>query len=192
MEGLQPARVGVPPVVERRHGSSPTISCSTSSSTRILRQRSTRRPSVRSSPTTSPATSPTGLCRQVSWIVAPNGHDEHPPSAPALGMWFTHQVSSALVSNPKIWAKTVLFILYDENDGFFDHVAPPDTTAGDAGRISDHRPAAGTGLRYRRTHRSRLPGPHARRLPLLPGRATSAPRPSTTPPSCASWRRASG
>jgi phospholipase C len=38
---------------------------------------------------------------------------------------FTNQVLSALVSNPKVWAKTVLFITHDENDGFFDHVAPP-------------------------------------------------------------------
>jgi phospholipase C len=70
---------------------------------------------------------------QVSWITPPNGYDEHPPSAPALGMWFSHNVISALVSNPKVWAKTVLFIMYDENDGFFDHVAPPTPPAGTPG-----------------------------------------------------------
>jgi phospholipase C len=69
----------------------------------------------------------------VSWITPPNGYDEHPPSAPALGMWFSHNVISALVANPKVWAKTVLFIMYDENDGFFDHVAPPTPPAGTAG-----------------------------------------------------------
>ncbi len=62
---------------------------------------------------------------QVSWITPPIGDDEHPPSPPAIGMWFSHNVISALVSNPKVWSKTVLFIMYDENDGFFDHVAPP-------------------------------------------------------------------
>ncbi|HXQ62139.1 MAG TPA: alkaline phosphatase family protein [Acidimicrobiales bacterium] len=70
---------------------------------------------------------------QVSWITPPNGYDEHPPSAPALGMWFSHSVISALVSNPKVWSKTVLFIMYDENDGFFDHVAPPTPPPGTAG-----------------------------------------------------------
>jgi phospholipase C len=70
---------------------------------------------------------------QVSWIAPPNGYDEHPPSPPALGMWFSHQVISALVSNPKIWSKTVLFIMYDENDGFFDHVAPPTPPPGTPG-----------------------------------------------------------
>ena len=31
----------------------------------------------------------------------------------------------ALAANPRVWAKTVLMINYDENDGFFDHVPPP-------------------------------------------------------------------
>ena len=29
------------------------------------------------------------------------------------------------MSNPEVWSKTVLFHMYDENDGFFDHVPPP-------------------------------------------------------------------
>ena len=74
---------------------------------------------------------------QVSWITPPLGYDEHPPSPPAAGMWFTHQVISALVSNPKTWSKTVLFIMYDENDGFFDHVKPPVPPAGTPGEFLD-------------------------------------------------------
>ena len=70
---------------------------------------------------------------QVSWLTPPNGYDEHPPSAPALGMWYSHNVIAALASNPKVWSKTVLFIMYDENDGFFDHVAPPTPPPGTAG-----------------------------------------------------------
>ena len=31
----------------------------------------------------------------------------------------------ALTSDPEVWSKTALFITYDENDGFFDHVVPP-------------------------------------------------------------------
>ena len=30
-----------------------------------------------------------------------------------------------LASNPEVWSKTALFITYDENDGYFDHVVPP-------------------------------------------------------------------
>ena len=31
----------------------------------------------------------------------------------------------ALTSDPDVWAKTALFLTYDENDGFFDHQVPP-------------------------------------------------------------------
>ena len=61
----------------------------------------------------------------VSWVIAAVGQDEHPPSPPAVGMAFVHRLLSILVSNPKVWAKTALFVTYDENDGFFDHVTPP-------------------------------------------------------------------
>ena len=62
---------------------------------------------------------------QVSWIISPDAYDEHPPSPPALGEWYTQQILDTLTSNPEVWASTVLFITYDENDGFFDHVPPP-------------------------------------------------------------------
>jgi phospholipase C len=66
-----------------------------------------------------------GQLPSVSWIIPPAGYDEHPSSPPALGEWFTSQVLAALTSNPEVWSKTVLFHMYDENDGFFDHVPPP-------------------------------------------------------------------
>jgi phospholipase C len=66
-----------------------------------------------------------GTLPQVSWIMSPDTYDEHPPAPPALGEWYTQQVLDTLVSNPAVWASTVLFIMYDENDGFFDHVPPP-------------------------------------------------------------------
>ncbi len=66
-----------------------------------------------------------GQLPAVSWIIPPIGYDEHPSSPPALGEWFTSQVLAALVANPEVWSKTVLFHMYDENDGFFDHVPPP-------------------------------------------------------------------
>jgi phospholipase C len=75
----------------------------------------------------------TGKLPAVSWILPPAGYDEHPPSPPALGEWFTSQLIKALVSNPEVWSKTVLFHMYDENDGFFDHVPPPAAPHGTAG-----------------------------------------------------------
>jgi phospholipase C len=69
----------------------------------------------------------------VSWIIPPLGFDEHPSSSPDNGMYFTSLVLDALTANPAVWAKTALFLMYDENDGWFDHVPPPTAPAGTAG-----------------------------------------------------------
>ena len=71
-----------------------------------------------------------GTLPQVSWIVAPEAFSEHPNWAPNYGAWYTSQVLEILTSNEKLWSQTALFITYDENDGFFDHVVPPTPTAG--------------------------------------------------------------
>ncbi|WP_225828379.1 phosphocholine-specific phospholipase C [Streptomyces naphthomycinicus] len=62
---------------------------------------------------------------QVSWIVAPEAFTEHPNWPANYGAWYVAQVLDALTSNPDVWGRTALFITYDENDGFFDHVIPP-------------------------------------------------------------------
>lgn len=51
-------------------------------------------------------------------------NDNHPPLAMAPGEAFLHMVYSALASNPKRWAKTMLVVCYDEHGGFFDHRPP--------------------------------------------------------------------
>jgi phospholipase C len=85
----------------------------------------------------------------VSWLVAPvvpQDLSEHPPAPPARGEYYTHQVLNILASNPDVWAQTVLFLSYDENDGFFDHVSPPTPPAGTAGEyltVDPLPPAAG-------------------------------------------------
>jgi phospholipase C len=76
-----------------------------------------------------------GTLPAVSWILPPAGYDEHPPAPPALGEWFTSQLLDTLVSNPEVWSKTVLFHMYDENDGFFDHVPPPTPPKGTPGEF---------------------------------------------------------
>jgi phospholipase C len=69
----------------------------------------------------------------VSWIIPPDGFDEHPPAPPALGEWYTSEVLKTLMSNEEVWASTVLFVMYDENDGWFDHVPPPTAPANTPG-----------------------------------------------------------
>ncbi|ARP94370.1 phosphocholine-specific phospholipase C [Bordetella genomosp. 13] len=67
-----------------------------------------------------------GSLPQVSWIVAPETYSEHPgPSSPIQGAWYIQEVLDALTANPEVWSKTVLFVNFDENDGYFDHVPPP-------------------------------------------------------------------
>ncbi|QWT21647.1 phospholipase C, phosphocholine-specific [Bacillus sp. NP157] len=61
---------------------------------------------------------------QVSWIAAPEAYTEHPSWPANYGAWYVDQVLEALTANPEVWSKTALFITYDENDGFFDHLLP--------------------------------------------------------------------
>ncbi|MET9988055.1 phosphocholine-specific phospholipase C [Streptomyces mutabilis] len=62
---------------------------------------------------------------KISWIAAPEAFSEHSNWPSNYGAWYISQVLDALTSNPEVWAKTALFITYDENDGFFDHLVPP-------------------------------------------------------------------
>jgi phospholipase C len=62
---------------------------------------------------------------QVSWVVAPESYTEHPNWPANYGAWYVSQILDALTANPEVWSKTVFFLMYDENDGFFDHIVPP-------------------------------------------------------------------
>ncbi|MFE4551060.1 phosphocholine-specific phospholipase C [Streptomyces sp. NPDC056785] len=66
-----------------------------------------------------------GKLPAISWVVAPEAFTEHPNWPANYGAWYIAQVLDALTSDPKVWARTALFITYDENDGFFDHLVPP-------------------------------------------------------------------
>jgi phospholipase C len=66
---------------------------------------------------------------QVSWIVAPEAFTEHPNWPANYGAWYVSQILDALTANPTVWSKTALFLTYDENDGFFDHMVPPTVPA---------------------------------------------------------------
>jgi phospholipase C len=68
-----------------------------------------------------------GTLPQVSWILPSQSNSEHPsgPSSPNRGGDFTHQVLTAITSNPEVWSKTVFFLTFDENDGLFDHLPAP-------------------------------------------------------------------
>jgi phospholipase C len=66
-----------------------------------------------------------GKLPQVSWIVAPEAYTEHPNWPANYGAWYISQILDALTANPEVWSKTAFLLMYDENDGFFDHIVPP-------------------------------------------------------------------
>ncbi len=62
---------------------------------------------------------------QVSWVVAPEAYSEHPNWPANYGAWYVSQILDALTANPEVWSTTAFFLMFDENDGFFDHMVPP-------------------------------------------------------------------
>jgi phospholipase C len=88
-----------------------------------------------------------GKLPSVSWIVPPLAQCEHPAAPPGYGEHLIHGVLSTLVSNPEVWAQTVLFVTHDENGGFFDHVPPVTAPAGTPGEwLTGNLPAAAGGI----------------------------------------------
>jgi phospholipase C len=90
-----------------------------------------------------------GNLPQVSWLIAPYDDLEHPvQSTPVRGEWIVAGVVSALTARKDVWARTVLFVTYDENGGFFDHVVPPTAPPGTPGEFMtvDPLPAFAQGV----------------------------------------------
>ncbi|MBP2703131.1 phospholipase C, phosphocholine-specific [Microbispora sp. RL4-1S] len=83
----------------------------------------------------------------VSYIVTSLADSEHPEgSSPAESGRIIYDVLDALASHPETWAHTAVFITYDENDGFFDHVPPPVPPDGTPEEFVGGRPI-GLGMR---------------------------------------------
>jgi phospholipase C len=90
-----------------------------------------------------------GCLPQVSWIYAPFFETGHPPTPVGWDEAVISQIVQALLGKPKLWAKTALFVTYDENGGFFDHVSPPVAPAVTPGEFLTvpNLPAAAQGIR---------------------------------------------
>src|SRR6202171_157527 len=74
-----------------------------------------------------------GNLPQVSWVLPSLIVSDHPPAPPLFGESTLYAILAALTANPAQWAKTVLFVAYDENGGFFDHVPPVTASPGTPG-----------------------------------------------------------
>ena len=87
-----------------------------------------------------------GNLPSVTWIVPPYALCEHPDMLPAAGEDYVRQILEAFWSNPKLWSRTAFVIVYDENDGLFDHVVPPTPPSGAPGEYVNGLPI-GLGFR---------------------------------------------
>jgi phospholipase C len=76
-----------------------------------------------------------GNLPQVSWLISSVITSDHPPSPSIFGENILSLIISALTANPTLWAKTLLFVTYDENGGFFDHVPPATAPPGTPGEF---------------------------------------------------------
>ncbi|MFD4259168.1 phosphocholine-specific phospholipase C [Streptomyces sp. NPDC058534] len=67
-----------------------------------------------------------GTLPAVSWVVPTAALSEHPSSSTPVGSAnLVYDLLDAVASDPDTWSKTALFINFDENDGYFDHVPAP-------------------------------------------------------------------
>jgi len=67
-----------------------------------------------------------GELPQVSWVVLGLGDSEHPTySSPQQGEAAARRLVQTLLAHPGVWKRCALFMTWDENGGFFDHVPPP-------------------------------------------------------------------
>jgi phospholipase C len=82
----------------------------------------------------------------VTWLMPTGPQSEHPDAMPAAGAAFVASALDAIAANPEVWAKTAFILNYDENDGLFDHVAPPTPSPGTPWEFVDGRPI-GAGFR---------------------------------------------
>ncbi|GAB2741004.1 phosphocholine-specific phospholipase C [Arthrobacter bambusae] len=88
-----------------------------------------------------------GSLPQVSWLVPSAADSEHPSSSTPVGSAnFVYRLLDTVASNPDLWASTAIFLNFDENDGYFDHVPPPVQPRPESGESTDWTTALPVGL----------------------------------------------
>ena len=91
-----------------------------------------------------------GTLPTVSWLFTGLVDTEHPPDPVTWGESITHTLLAALVTSG-MWSSTALFLTYDENGGFFDHVVPPTAPAGTPGEYLNKAALSATARAETRT-----------------------------------------
>lgn len=88
-----------------------------------------------------------GTLPTVSWLVAPYNYCEHPDAGPNYGAHWVNRALQAVMANPDVWRHTVFLLMYDENDGYFDHVPAPQPEPGTPEEFDDDGAPLGLGPR---------------------------------------------
>jgi phospholipase C len=65
-----------------------------------------------------------GSLPQVSWVLPQYKESEHPPISIAFGQTYVTGLINAVSSGPD-WDSSAIFVVYDDNGGFYDHEPPP-------------------------------------------------------------------
>jgi len=65
-----------------------------------------------------------GKLPQVAWLVPSQIFSEHPSAGITAGMDYVTSVVNAVMQSP-YWSNTAIFLTWDDNGGFYDHVDPP-------------------------------------------------------------------
>lgn len=88
-----------------------------------------------------------GALPQVSWLVPSAADSEHPGASTPVGSAnFVYRLLDTVASNPDTWDTTAIFLNFDENDGYFDHVPPPVQPRPESGESTDWTTARPIGL----------------------------------------------
>jgi phospholipase C len=110
----------------------------------------------------------TGKLPTVSWLASPQNFSDH-PSAPWYGAWYISEVLDILTKNPEVWKKTIFIVTYDENDGYYDHVAPfsiPDNKLPETGKVSSGIETEIEHVRLTNEIKQGIPKSQAREAPI--------------------------
>lgn len=88
-----------------------------------------------------------GTLPRVSWLVPSAADSEHPGASTPVGSAnFVYRLLDTIASDPGTWDSTAIFLNFDENDGYFDHVPPPVQPRPASGESTDWTTARPIGL----------------------------------------------
>ena len=71
----------------------------------------------------------TGQLPHVAWFFPTDELSEHPPNSIAMGQAYVTGIINAIMSDPQLWASSVIFLTWDDWGGFYDHEPPPQVDA---------------------------------------------------------------